>query len=134
MSMAMVGSLVACGGDDEKAAASAPTGGEGESCTRRADCSSGFKCFEQVCVRSPGSGGTGGTGDAGAPGTGGSGATGGKGGSTTGGTGGKGGSTTGGTGGTAPAADLGSEGESCTRSADCESGLGCYCTRPGPRS
>jgi hypothetical protein len=123
MSMAMVGSLVACSSDEEKPA-SAPTGGEGESCTRRADCNTGFKCFEQVCVKTapPGSGGTGGSGDAGAPGTGGS--TGGKGGAT-GGTGGKGGATGGG----APAPDLGGPGESCARSADCESGLGCFNNR-----
>jgi hypothetical protein len=138
MSMAMVGSLVACSSDEEKPAASAPTGGEGESCTRRADCSSGFKCFEQVCVRTaaPSTGGTGGTGEAGGPSTGGTGGatggTGGKGGSTTGGTGGKGGSTTGGTGGTggtAPGPVLGGEGESCTRAADCEADLGCFNNR-----
>jgi hypothetical protein len=132
MSMAMVGSLVACSGDEDKAAPSAPTGGEGESCTRRADCSSGFKCFEQVCVRSasPGSGGTGGSNEGGGPSTGGTGGatggTGGKGGSTTGGTGGKGGSATGGS---TAAPDLGGLGESCARSADCEEGLGCYNNR-----
>jgi hypothetical protein len=126
MSMAMVGSLVACSGDEEKAA-TAPTGGQGESCTRRADCASGFKCFEQVCVKTaaPSTGGTGGS-DGGAPASGGTGgATGGKGGATTGGTGGKGGSS----GGMAPAPDLGGPGESCARSADCEAGLGCYNNR-----
>lgn len=130
VSMAMAGSIVACGGEEEKAA-TAPTGAEGESCTRRADCSSGLKCFDNVCVKSasPGSGGTGGSGaEAGGPGTGGTGGStggsGGKGGST-GGTGGKGGST----GGSGPAPDLGGEGESCTRSADCEAGLGCYNNR-----
>jgi hypothetical protein len=133
ISMAMAGTIVACGGDEEKAATT-PTGAEGESCTRRADCSGGLKCFDNVCVKTagPGSGGSGGSGnEAGGPSSGGtggaSGGTGGKGG-TTGGAGGK-GATTGGTGGTGPAPDLGGEGESCTRSADCLAGLGCFNNR-----
>lgn len=132
VSMALTGALVACGGDEEKAA-SAPTGAEGESCTRRADCNSGLKCFDNVCLKSAGSS-TGGSGNEGGGGSGGkgggtTGGSGGKGGGTTGGTGGTGGGTTGGTGGTGPAPDLGGEGESCTRSADCETGLGCFNNR-----
>jgi hypothetical protein len=135
ISMAMAGTIVACGGDEEKAATT-PTGAQGESCTRRADCSSGLVCLNQVCQKkgSSATGGSGGTSnEAGAPGSGGtggaSGGTGGKGGGTTGGTGGKGGGTTGGTGGSAPGVDLGGEGESCTRSADCLPGLGCFNNR-----
>lgn len=130
ISMAMAGTIVACGGDEEKAAASAPTGAEGESCTRRADCASNLKCFDNVCTKTASS--TGGSGNEAGSGTGGSsGGTGGKG-STTGGTGGK-GSTTGGaggaTGGSGPAPVLGGEGESCTRAADCEADLGCFNNR-----
>jgi hypothetical protein len=120
LGLALAGSaaLVACGGDDDDntPAPSISKSGEGESCTRTDDCERGLACFDNVCAEDPTPPGTGGTNASG--GTGGStGGSAGKGGST-----GKGGS--GGTGGTPVV--LSGEGESCTRTADCESSLSCF--------
>jgi hypothetical protein len=76
--------------------------GVGESCDSSADCNDGLKCIEGACYKS--ATGTGGSENQGGEGTG---ATG-----------------TGATGPTPPV--LGGEGESCTKAADCEDGLGCF--------
>jgi hypothetical protein len=119
--------LVACSGDDDDAAPAVKPSGKGQSCARTADCASKLVCVDQVCQESgSSSGGSGGDGTGGT-GTGGSSTGGtGTGGSSKGGTGGT------GTGGTGPAPVLGGEGESCTRAADCETGLGCYNQRCAP--
>lgn len=71
---------------------------EGESCDRTADCNDGLKCIQNACYKtSSGGGNEGGEGN--------------------------------GTGGTTvgpPAPVLGGPGESCSRRADCEDGLGCF--------
>jgi hypothetical protein len=92
---------------------------KGESCTRTADCKSGLVCIETTCVTGPGSNNP----DGGKPSTPASG---------TGGTAGSAG--TGGAPTTTPPAVLSGQGESCTRRADCESGLACVlqtCTSSG---
>jgi hypothetical protein len=121
-SLALAGSaaLVACGGDDDDTPApSISKSGEGESCTRSDDCERGLACFDNVCAEdpsAPANGGSSGTG-----GTGGTGGSSGKGGTSSG----KGG--TGATGGTASTpVVLSGEGESCTRTADCEAELSCF--------
>jgi len=117
-------SLAGCGGDDDDDSTPPPpqkTSGEGQSCASAADCSSSLVCVNFTCVKP-------GTGDAGADGKGGSGATGGSGGTGSGGKGGSAGSGTskGGSAGTLPAPVLGTEGESCTKRADCAADLHCY--------
>jgi hypothetical protein len=116
MALCVGTTLVACGGDDDAPAPAAKPSGEGQSCARTADCASKLVCVDQVCQKSGSSSG----GNAGTDGSGGTGGS-------TGGTGGKGGTSgKGGTGGSTPAPVLGGEGESCTRAADCETGLGCF--------
>jgi hypothetical protein len=129
IALCMSAAVVACSGDDDSTTPAGKTGGIGESCTRSADCSGTNVCVDNICQKK----GTKPSGNAGETGTGGSsGGTSGKGG--TGGTlpgagsGGKAGS--GGTGVTPPV--LGGEGESCTRRADCETGLGCFNQRCAP--
>jgi hypothetical protein len=109
--------LAGCSGgdDDDDSAAPPKTSGEGQSCTSAADCSSSLICVNLTCVKP----GTGGAGENGSGGSGGSGS-GGRGGSA-GAASGRGGSA-----GTAVAPVLGSEGESCTKRADCEADLRCY--------
>jgi len=104
--------LVAGCDSDEKLARSAL----GESCDDTASCEDGLKCVAGTCVqKSSSSGGSSSTGDGGEPGTSGSLST----------------------GGTPPVVKppvLGGEGESCTKRADCEDGLGCFserCQRDG---
>ncbi|HEX4338452.1 MAG TPA: hypothetical protein VH062_21245 [Polyangiaceae bacterium] len=91
---------------------------KGESCARTADCKSGLVCIDDTCVSGPSSGNP----DAGEPsGTGGSTGIGGS------------GTGTGGSPTTTPVA-LSGKGESCTRRADCASGLACVlqtCTDSG---
>ncbi len=124
-------SLVACSGDDDDAAPAVKPSGKGQSCARTADCASKLVCVDQVCQESgSSSGGSGGDGTGGT-GTGGTGT----GGTGTGGTG-TGGTGTGGTGtgGTGVEPVLGGLGESCTKAADCEEGLGCFNQRCVPGS
>lgn len=100
-------SLVAGCDSDAKLARS----GLGESCYDTASCEDGLKCVQGTCVqRSSSTGGSASTGDGGAdPGTSGS-------------------TSTGGTTTVVPPV-LGREGESCTKRADCEDGLGCFSAR-----
>jgi hypothetical protein len=70
---------------------------EGETCERTADCNDGLKCIQGACYKSSSGGNEGGQGS------------------------GSGGSTVG-----PPAPVLGGLGESCTKRADCEDGLGCF--------
>jgi hypothetical protein len=70
---------------------------EGESCERTADCDDGLNCIQGACYKSGGGGNEGGQGS------------------------GSGGSTVG-----PPAPVPGGPGESCTKRADCEDGLGCF--------
>jgi hypothetical protein len=126
ISMAMTGLVAGCGDDDDDKPAPAASGTkskEGETCASTADCDRNLLCFNFACVRGPDTG-SGGTGNTGAGGD----SSGGTGGGTTGGTGpGKGGTGGSGTGGSAVTPPrLGTEGESCTRAADCEANLGCY--------
>jgi hypothetical protein len=102
-------------GDDDKG--SGTPSGKGESCTHTADCKSGLLCIQGSCAAGPS---TGSHPDAGesppSSGAGGSGNTGAGGAITT------------------PAPVLGGEGESCTRRADCQTGLACVlqaCTASG---
>jgi hypothetical protein len=75
----------------------------GESCDRTSDCDDGLKCLQGACYQSSPS---------------------------TGGSANEGGESTGGTTVVGPPAPvLGTEGESCTKRADCETGLGCYSGR-----
>jgi hypothetical protein len=107
-------SLAGCGGDDDDdndTTTPPKPSAEGESCQSTANCASGLVCKDLTCVKSSASnGGSGGSAGSGS----------GKGGSA--------GTSTGkgGTAGTAPAPVLGSEGESCTKRADCEADLHCY--------
>jgi hypothetical protein len=110
--------VAGCSDDDDPH----PTpSGEGESCTRTADCESKLACIEGTCVEgsSPDAGhGSGGRGNGGSPGS-------------------SGGSpSSGGSGGMTPTPPpLGEEGESCTSRADCKAGLACIlqtCTSAGP--
>jgi hypothetical protein len=71
--------------------------GEGEACERTADCEDNLKCIQGACYRSASGGNEGGEGN------------------------GTGGSMVG-----PPAPVLGGPGESCTKRADCEEGLGCF--------
>jgi hypothetical protein len=98
--------LVAGCDSDEKLARSAL----GESCDNTASCEDGLKCIDGTCVqKGSSSGGSGNNGEGGEPpGTSGS-------------------INTGGSIGKPPV--LGSEGESCTKRADCEDGLGCFAQR-----
>jgi len=118
-------SLAGCSGDDDDDSTPPPparTSGEGQSCASAADCTSPLVCVDLKCEKA----GT--TGAAGETGSGGTGATGGSGGSAGSAKGGSAGTGTGkgGTAGTAPAPVLGTEGESCTKRADCETDLHCY--------
>ena len=103
LAIAVSGSLVGCGDDsedddDDNDAPKVVKSGPGESCVTTDNCAEGLACFGNVCQDDPsGTGGTDGTG----------------------------GRPSGGSGGTAPTS-LGTEGESCTRRADCQSPLGCY--------
>ena len=127
IALCMSAAVVACSGDDDDdTAPPAASSDRGQSCTKTADCKSPYVCIDQVCETK----GT--VPNAGAPNEGSGGHTGGTGatGGTTGGTAGKAGSA--GTGGTLPAPVLGGEGESCTRAADCQTGLHCFnqrCTK-----
>jgi hypothetical protein len=121
ISISMVGLVGGCGDDDDTPVpqASPAKSGVNESCTTRDDCEKGLRCFAQTCLEDPSSG-SGGSGSGGEPGSGGSGGKGGSGG----GSGGKGGS--GGSGGSTTQSAFGGPGESCTKRADCQPGLGCY--------
>jgi len=102
IAVAISGSLIGCGdddGDEDTAAPKVTKSKAGESCLNTNDCDKGLACFSNVCLEAP-------SGTGGSDGTGGSTATGGKGGSTT--------------------TTLGTEGESCTRRADCAPPLGCF--------
>lgn len=106
-------SLAGCSGDDDDNDTTAPPklSAEGESCQSTGNCASGLVCKDQTCVKSSSSGA--GSGNGGSAGSGS-------------GKGGSGGSSKGGTAGTTPAPVLGTEGESCTKRADCEADLHCY--------
>lgn len=127
IALGLSAAIVACSGDDDDNKAPATTSSaQGESCTRTADCASGLVCLDNVCEKKATNAAGGNAGNEGVGGsTGGTGAKGGTGGTggTTAGTAGKGGS--GGSTST-PAPVLGGEGESCTRAADCETGLHCF--------
>jgi hypothetical protein len=113
LGIALAGSvgLAACGDGNDKDAddggAPATTvvkSGEGESCSRSDDCETGLACFNLTCVDDPtppmgGSGGT--SGNAGSSGRGGS-------------------------GGSANPGRLSGNGESCTKTSDCEPNLSCF--------
>ncbi len=100
MALAAGGLMTGCDSD-----ATIAKSGVGESCDSSADCNDGLKCLQGACYKSSNS--SGGSDSQGGEG---SGATG-----------------TGATGPLPPV--LGAEGESCTRAADCEDGLGCYNNR-----
>ncbi|HTQ07120.1 MAG TPA: hypothetical protein VMI54_24855 [Polyangiaceae bacterium] len=124
MALGLSAAIVACNGDDDDKSTSGTPSGRGESCARTADCASGLVCVDDVCQSKAGSGAGGNAGNEGVGGsTGGTKATAGSGGTGTAAAAGKAGSA-----GSATAAPpvLGGEGESCTRAADCESGLHCF--------
>lgn len=100
--------LVAGCDSDEKLARSAL----GESCDNTASCEDGLKCVDSICVQKSGSsaGGTSNQGEGGDTSTAGT-------------------LSNGGTTGTVKPPVLGTEGESCTKRADCEDGLGCFSQR-----
>jgi hypothetical protein len=112
--LAVSAALVACGDgndsdpDDSGGAPAEPVvkSGAGESCTRTDDCAKNLACYNLVCVVDP-------TPTAGTGGGGGS--------------GGSSGGTGGGSGGTnANPGRLSGDGESCTKTSDCEAGLSCF--------
>lgn len=129
LALSLGAALVACssGDDDDSKASSGTPSAQGESCARTADCASGLVCLGNVCEKkgSSGSGGNAGEGTGGTTGgTKASGGTGGSTGGTTAGSAGRAGSAGSGT--VTPPPVLGGEGESCTRAADCQTGLHCF--------
>ncbi|HEY3500924.1 MAG TPA: hypothetical protein VGK73_39800 [Polyangiaceae bacterium] len=113
MALAASTALIACGDgddDDDDGGGSTPVkvvkSGEGESCTRTDDCDTDLACYNLVCVDdpTPPTAGTGG---------GGSGGGGNRGGSS-------------GSGGNANPGRLSGNGESCTKTSDCEPLLSCF--------
>jgi hypothetical protein len=112
IALAVSAALVACGDgddadDDDDGAPAEPAvkSGEGESCARTDDCAKGLACYNLVCVEdpSPPTAGTGGGGGGNA-----------------------GSGNRAGTGGMSNPGRLSGDGESCTKTSDCEASLACY--------